>query len=174
MISTLLGGTHVRPHPHFPSERFVMHSVASADENEILSQRTFDVSADKLFAAWRDPARLARWWGPTGFTNTFEHFDFQVGSEWRFVMHGPDGKNYPNHSRFLDIVPDERIVIEHLSAPHFIVTADFIARGQQTHLTFRMRFDTAEVRDGISGIVVPANEQNFDRLEAELARTGSA
>jgi uncharacterized protein YndB with AHSA1/START domain len=41
---------------------------------------------------------LSRWWGPAGFTNTFEVCEFKKGGRWSFVMHGPDGRNYPNES----------------------------------------------------------------------------
>src|SRR4029450_11050374 len=49
-----------------------------------------------VFAAFEDSARLAVWWGPAGFTNTFKTYEFKPGGKWSFTMHGPDGKNYPN------------------------------------------------------------------------------
>ncbi len=43
-----------------------------------------------------DPKHLAQWWGPDGFTITTSSFDFRAGGVWRFVMHGPDGRDYQN------------------------------------------------------------------------------
>lgn len=134
----------------------------------IISQRLFNASPDAVFAAFADPARLARWWGPSGFTNTFETFEFRAGGTWRFVMHGPDGKNYPNHSVFMAVDQPGRIVFEHAPEPHFIMTITLQAQGSQTSLTWHMLFDSAEIRDTIAVYAVPANEQNFDRLQAEL------
>ena len=54
----------------------------------------------QVFAAMSDPARVARWWGPDGFKNTIHQFDFRPGGSWLLTMHGPDGKDYPNESRF--------------------------------------------------------------------------
>jgi len=50
------------------------------------------------------------------------------------------------------------------------VTVTLAPEGQgQTRLGFRMRFDSAEERERVAPYVIPANEQNFDRLQAELA-----
>ena len=135
---------------------------------EIVSHRLFDASPDTVFAAFADPQRLARWWGPSGFTNTFETFEFRAGGTWRFVMHGPDGKNYQNNSVFIAVDKPGRIVFEHAPEPHFIMTITLQAQGSQTSLTWRMLFDSPEIRDAIATYAVPANEQNFDRLQAEL------
>ena len=63
---------------------------------EIVSSRIFDTEPERLFRAWSDPNHLKNWWGPKGFTNTFNEFDFIVGGKWRFIMHGPDKGNYIN------------------------------------------------------------------------------
>ena len=146
-------------------------SSPTPTDREIVSVRVCSHSRERLFAAWTDPGALARWWGPRGFTNTFETFEPRPRGEWRFVMHGPDGTDYPNHSVFIEIVPPERIVLEHLSGPRFRVTATFEEEGDGTRLTFRMRFDTPKACARVRRIAVEANEQNFDRLEAELSRS---
>ena len=38
---------------------------------------------------------------------------FVPGGVWRFVMHGPDGRDYQNRITFEEIVPPERIVYRH-------------------------------------------------------------
>ena len=52
-------------------------------------------SPAQLFAAMRDPNRIAKWWGPEGFTNTIHTYEFVPGGSWLLTMHGPDGKDYP-------------------------------------------------------------------------------
>jgi uncharacterized protein YndB with AHSA1/START domain len=138
-------------------------------DNEIISSREFDASHELMFHAWSTPELLARWWGPRGFTNTFHEFDLRPGGTWRFVMHGPDGVDYPNHSVFAEIVPRERIVLDHLSNPQFRVTATFEELEDRTRLTFRQRFKNKEDFDRVKAICVEANEQNFDRLAEVLA-----
>ena len=69
-------------------------------------QKIIPAQPSEVFAALRDPARVARWWGSAGFTNTIHTFEFVPGSRWLLTMHGPDGTDYPNESRFTRIVAD--------------------------------------------------------------------
>ena len=139
-------------------------------EREIISTRVFTASPDQVFQAWMDPAILALWWGPKGFKNTFEIFEPRPGGTWKFVMHGPDGTDYKNESIFREIEKPSRIVLDHISSPRFRVVATFAAEADKTKLTFRMIFETSEMRDRVKGVVVEANEQNFDRLAGQLER----
>ena len=121
----------------------------------------------QVFAAMGDPVRIARWWGPDGFTNTVHQFDFQPGGTWLLTMHGPDGKDYPNESRFTRIVPGERFEIEHLSGHHFILTIDLKPSERGTLLQWRQTFDTTAHYESLASFVATANEQNLQRLAAE-------
>jgi uncharacterized protein YndB with AHSA1/START domain len=127
-----------------------------------------------VYAAFADPVRLAAWWGPDGFTNEFEVFEFRPGGRWIFVMQGPDGTRYPNQNEFLELLPAARVVIRHVSAPQFVLTVELAARADGTELTWSQAFDEAEVAARVAAIVVPANEQNLDRLHRLLAGDVSA
>ncbi|WP_341676487.1 SRPBCC family protein [Niveibacterium sp. SC-1] len=135
----------------------------------IHTARRFAESPAEVFAAIRDPARLARWWGPQGFTNSFEVFEFQPGGRWVFVMHGPDGTDYPNESVFEEIVADALVRIRHVSQPHFVLSIGLAASREGTLLSWKQDFADPRVAEGIRHIVEPANEQNLDRLARELA-----
>ena len=141
---------------------------------EIVSTRLLDAPRAVVFGAFRDPALLAGWWGPKGFTNTFQEFDFRPGGAWRFVMHAPDGTDYPIEKEFVEIVPPERISVQHLQEGHtFRMTMTFADEAGKTRLAWSMRFESAEDAAKARSAVVEANEQNFDRLEARLARMTS-
>jgi uncharacterized protein YndB with AHSA1/START domain len=135
---------------------------------EIVSSRLLPFPRDKVFRAIAESERLARWWGPAGFTNTFQQFQFHQGGEWKFVMRGPDGTDHPNHLVVDELQPPERIVMRHLP-PHFTNTVTLQEEGGGTRIRFRMLFEDARTRDQLAPICVPANEQNFDRLHAELS-----
>lgn len=124
-----------------------------------------------VYAAFAAPEVLATWWGPDGFSNTFEVFDFQPGGRWQFVMHAPDGSHYPNQSRFEALEPGERIVIRHVNAPQFTLTVRLdVAADGGCRLDWTQVFDDARVAQAVRHIVEPANEQNLDRLTRALAR----
>lgn len=139
---------------------------------EIVSSRVIQAPQQKVFEAFRNPELLAYWWGPEGFTNTFETFDFRPGGVWKFVMHGPNGADYPNENIFVDILESERVVFDHILPPKFRMTISFEKSDQanKTCFGFRMLFESAEMCEQVKEMCGPANEQNFDRLEAVLSR----
>jgi uncharacterized protein YndB with AHSA1/START domain len=135
----------------------------------VRTERVFAADARTIFAAFEQPDRLARWWGPAGFTNTFERFDFTPGGRWVFVMHGPNGASYPNESVFGDIEPDTRIVIEHVVKPWFKLTVTLSDLGGETRLSWVQEFESPEMAAKMRPLSETANEQNLDRLQALLA-----
>lgn len=76
-------------------------------DREIVTTRVFPAPRAVVFAAWTDPDQLRQWWGPRGFSNTFHVCEMRPGGLWSYTMHGPDGKDYPNEARFVEITPPE-------------------------------------------------------------------
>ena len=137
---------------------------------EIVSSRVLPSTRVEVFAAFSDPARLAQWWGPKGFTNTFHEFDFRPGGAWRFTMRGPDGTAYDMNQQFAEIVPPERVVVRHFQPGHdFSLTISLTAQNDGTELTWHMRFADPAEGERVRAFIVPANEENFDRLAAHLS-----
>ena len=134
------------------------------------ASREIPATPEEIFAAFSDPGRLARWWGPAGFTNTFDVCDFKTGGTWSFTMHGPDGQNYPNASVFAEIHPPERIVIQHTCEPFFTLTITRTPPAAGSLLTWVQDFENAEFARRMEHILRPSNEQNLDRLTAEVFR----
>src|ERR1700722_2708103 len=118
-----------------------------SDPRAIIGIREFDAPRELVFAAWTDPKHLAQWWGPNGFTTTTSRFEFRPGGVWRFVMHGPDGRDYQNRVVYVEIAEPERLVYRHDSEPQFQMTVTFADEGGKTRLTARMVFESAALRD---------------------------
>ncbi len=134
------------------------------------SSRFFPFTPEQVLAAFADTNRLATWWGPDGFTNTFEICEFKPQGRWHFVMHGPDGKNYRNENVFLETsLP--RIVIRHNSQPNFTLTVTLTEDAGNTNLVWHQAFDDPRFAANVAHIIVPANEQNLDRLQTVLSVT---
>ncbi|KAA0249155.1 MAG: polyketide cyclase [Acidobacteria bacterium] len=138
---------------------------AGADR-ELATSRRIRAPRERVFAAFSDPGLLATWWGPAGFTNTFETFDLRPGGRWRFVMHGPDGRDYRNESVFVSVEPPRRVVFLHVSGHRFEMTITFEEEGEETVVGWRQLFESAAERNRVAEYAVAANEQNLDRLEA--------
>ena len=130
--------------------------------------REIPASVDEVFAAIRDAARLARWWGPAGFTNTFESCEFKTGGRWSYVMHGRDGHDYKNESVFAEIESPSKVVVQHVSEPRYRLTISLAPSAAGTVVSWSQAFENPEVGRKLERIVVPGNEQNLDRLTAEV------
>ena len=137
------------------------------------TSREIPATPTAVFAAIENPVRLARWWGPAGFTNTFDVCEFKPGGQWKFTMHGPDGSSYPNESVFAAIERDRKVIIDHVCQPFFRLTVELLPTATGTQLTWVQTFADPAVAEAVRHIVEPANEQNLDRLAAEVAGTGS-
>ena len=137
------------------------------------TSREIAAPPDAVFAAFSDPQRLARWWGPAGFTNTFAVCEFKTGGRWSFVMHGPNGGNYPNESVFAEVDAPRKVVVQHVSEPRYRLTITLVPSNGGTTVSWVQTFEKADVASRIKHIVVPANEENLDRLTEEtLGRSG--
>ena len=95
-------------------DRYVTHATFSLE-------RSYPVSAARVFAAWAYPAAKARWFAPG--PDSGHQLDFRAGG--REVNHGgpESGPVLSFESFYRDIVPDERIVYSStLSAGNDVVT----------------------------------------------------
>jgi uncharacterized protein YndB with AHSA1/START domain len=134
----------------------------------IRTSRELPATPESVFAAIRDPVRLARWWGPDGFTNTFHTFEFRKGGSWQFTMHGPDGTDHPNQSEFLDIVPDSMVRIKHVNQPQFVLTISLEATATGTLVSWVGVFENPKFVDNMRQFLEASNEQNLNRLALEI------
>lgn len=129
-------------------------------DTEILFSRVLHAPRELVWQAWTDPQHVGNWWGPRGFTTTTKRHDFRVGGYWEHVMHGPDGTDYPNKSKFVEIVPLASITYVHGGGSDdldddrrgvtFRATWTFeTVEGNKTRLTGRMVFPSKEARDRV-------------------------
>lgn len=85
-------------------------------------------------------------------------------------MHGPNGANYPNENVFAEIVPFQKVAVQHVNEPKFRLTIGLAPAATGTVVSWEQAFENPDVAKRIEPIVVPANEQNLDRLAAEVLR----
>jgi uncharacterized protein YndB with AHSA1/START domain len=142
---------------------------------EIVTTRVFNYPQQLVYQAWTTPDHLKNWWGPNGFTNTFHTFDLRVGGRWTFTMHGPDKGNYSNDCTFVVIREPALLVWDRISKPLFQVEVIFNKiSDNETQVIFKQKFGTAEECSKLRKFVPEKNEENMDRLEAELKKMKSS
>jgi uncharacterized protein YndB with AHSA1/START domain len=145
--------------------------IASPTEPTIVFNREFDAPRELVWQAWTDPKHIVHWWGPNGFTNTIHSMDVRPGGVWRFIMHGPDGTDYPNKIVYREVVKPERLVYDHTGDdnpddPHsFQVRVTFTEDAGRTKVHMRMTFPSIDARNKVIEFgAVEGGAQTLDKL----------
>ena len=150
-------------------------------DREIVISRSIGAPRELVFEAFTEMRHLSQWWGPEGFTTTTRAFEFRVGGEWDFVMHGPDGTDYQEWIAWTEITSPERIALRHgefrgdPNAFESVIT--FAPDGAATRIEMRTVFPTKELRDEAveKYHAVEGGQQTLSNLDvyvAELVRNG--
>ena len=150
---------------------------SSTAGREIVITRVLDAPRELVFASWTDPEQVVQWWGPHGFTTTSHEMSVTPGGVWRFVMHGPDGRDYKNKIVFIEVLKPERLVYRHAGEDEtenvrFHVTVTFQAQGRKTLLTMRSLFATAQERDEVVTKygAIEGGRQTLERLAEHVEK----
>ena len=150
-------------------------------DRELVISRLIDAPRNLVFKAWTHPDHVGQWWGPNGFTTTTHEIDVRPGGVWRYVMHGPDGTDYPNRIDFREIAEPERLVYDHSGESpddpsRFETTVTFEDRAGKTLLTMRALFETAALRDQVMREygAEEGGRQHLARLAVHLENTAIA
>lgn len=154
--------------------------MITTTDREIVSSRILKAPRELVFEVWTNPKHVIHWWGPAGFTNTIHEMNVKPGGVWRFIMHSPDGTDYPNKIVFKEVVKPSLLTFDHgwdvedlTKDPRtFEVTINFEAKGKTTELIMKMVFKSKEVKDEVVEKygAIEGNRQMIDKLELYLHR----
>ena len=146
-------------------------------EREIIITRLLNAPRELVFDAWTKPEHIVNWWGPTGFTTTDKGMDLRPDGVWRFILHGPDGRDYLNKIVFLEVKRPERLVYRHADDGEtepvsFHVTVTFTAVGNKTELKMVSLFPSAAELKRVNDVygAVEGARETIQRLEEYLEK----
>lgn len=149
------------------TEKIETPNVSANANREIGICRLLNAPRELVWEVWTNPEHIKHWWGPSGFTNTISKMDVRPEGEWEFIMHGPDGTDYKNKHIYKEVTKPERLVLEHVTGPRFLMTVTFEEQDNKTLVTLHSVFESAgQLQEVIR--VFKADEgmkQNVDRLE---------
>lgn len=160
--------------------------------SEVVLSRIIAAPRERVFKAWTDPAYLAQWWGPHGFTTPSCEVDARPGGHYRIVMRSEDGVEYPLRGEYREIVEPERLVMTSNWAEHPAEWLDLLEHDRRTAageparealdtvtfeevdggtmLIIRTTFDSAGTRDAMLKTgMADGWGQSLERLEALLS-----
>ncbi|QOV88181.1 SRPBCC family protein [Humisphaera borealis] len=143
--------------------------------DELYITRVYDAPVSAVWDAWTDTEQVAKWWGPRGFTLTTHSKDLRVGGHWTYIMHGPDGTDYPNKTTYYEVEPGRKLVYDHGASddrpPLFRVTVFFTEEDGKTRMDMTMSLATPEAATEIKKFIKKAGgEATWDRLAEYLGK----
>jgi uncharacterized protein YndB with AHSA1/START domain len=149
--------------------------AAKNKSNEIKISRIYDAPVKTVWEAWTDPAQVAKWWGPRGFTLTTHSKDLRVGGHWNYTMHGPDGVDYPNKTKYLEVEKYVKLVYDHGANDEqdalFRVTVYFSESKGKTKMEMSMALPTPEAAHETRKFIKKAGgDSTWDRLAEYLEK----
>jgi len=153
-------------------------TVTKNKSNEIKLTRVYDAPVKMVWDAWTDPKQAAQWWGPRGFTITTHSQDTRTGGHWHYTMHGPDGIDYMNKTKYLEVETYSKMVYDHggndEQKPMFRVTVLFKDVKGKTQMDMTMALSTPEAAENTRKFIKRAGgDSTWDRL-AEYLEEGTS
>lgn len=144
------------------------------NEREVVLRREVPFPRKLVWRAMVEPEHMQRWWGPDGFSIEGVVLDLRVGGAWTFVMVGPDGTRFPNHSVFTEIAPLSRLVFDHGDGERvwFEATIELQDTDGGTLVTLRHLFPSKESRDEVVNKygAIEGGKQHLAKLEAYVRK----
>jgi uncharacterized protein YndB with AHSA1/START domain len=141
--------------------------------DELHLTRVYKAPRKLVWEAWTDPKHVSQWWGPRGFSITHHDKQLKVGGRWNYIMHGPDGVDYPNSTLYHEVVEGEKLVYDHgsdgQSKPLFRVTVTFQDVPEGTKMDMTMKFENEEVARATAAFIRQVGgNSTWDRLAEYL------
>jgi uncharacterized protein YndB with AHSA1/START domain len=130
-------------------------ATAPSQDRELVLTRLIDAPPHKVYRAWTDPDLLKQWFAPLPWTTRHAELDVRPGGSSLVVMRGPDGNEFPNPGVYLEVVPNERLVVtdaytkawEPSAKPFMTLVLTFEDEGGKTRYTARARHWTVADRE---------------------------
>jgi uncharacterized protein YndB with AHSA1/START domain len=142
------------------------------DNRELRATRNFHAPLELVYRMWTEPEHIVQWWGPRGFTNTIQKMDVRPGGEWLLIMHGPDGRDFPNHYLYEEVIPNQRLVLSHVNWPQHRKYVTFTESKGETQVSIRMLFDSVADHNKVVAEYGAAKGliENLDKLQEHLSK----
>jgi uncharacterized protein YndB with AHSA1/START domain len=126
-------------------------TVERKSERELVTTRSFNGPARIVFEAWTKPELLKRWWAPKsmGISLLSCEADVRIGGRYRFVLGQDASKSMAFFGRYIDVVPNSRLVwTNEESDEGAVTTVTFEEKDGRTLMVMHELYPTKEALDG--------------------------
>lgn len=83
----------------------------STEERDLILSCIIDATPETVFRAWTEPDLIQQWFAPKPWTVSHVETEVLVGGTSMIVMRSPDGQDFPNLGVYLEVVPNQKIVV---------------------------------------------------------------
>ncbi|MET0925671.1 MAG: SRPBCC domain-containing protein [Xanthobacteraceae bacterium] len=128
-----------------------------ATKPSLTLKRRLNAPPAKVYAAWTEPAKIARWFGPQGAEVLRAEADVRVGGRYRVIFRVPDGQQHDVSGVYREVVPNQKLVF----------TWAWISTPERESLV-----TVALKRDGDGTLLTLTHEQFFDEPARDRHRSG--
>jgi uncharacterized protein YndB with AHSA1/START domain len=152
-----------------------------SEKRHLIVDRTFDAPRDLVWAAFTEPDRLAKWWGPRQWDTTNKTMDVRPGGIWHYCMTGPAGMESWGTAEYKEITPKDRIVYRDWFSdadgnandqmPSVLTTFEFQDAGaKKTRVFATAEYATVEALKQVTAMgMVQGLSESLDKLAEHLA-----
>lgn len=83
---------------------------ATAVKPSLTLKRRLNAPAEKVYAAWTDPEKIVKWFGPDSGPVTRAETDLRVGGHYTIAFNTEDGERHQVGGVYREVVPNEKLV----------------------------------------------------------------
>lgn len=128
--------------------------TTTSSEQELTLTCLIDAPREKVYRCWTDAELFKQWIAPLPYTTPVAEMDVRAGGSSFFLMKGPEGEEIPCPGVFLEVVPNEKLVMtdaytrawEPSGKPFMTTIVTFEDEGGWTRYTARCKHWSAEDR----------------------------
>lgn len=147
--------------------------VQKKSDREVVVTRTFDAPVRLVFEAWSKAELFRKWWVPRSMGMTLRscEMDVRTGGTYRLVFGDDPANTMAFFGRYLDVVPDQRIVWtnEESGDAGSVTTVTFEERDGKTLLVMSDLYPTKEAFEAAGAGAQEATHETFAQLDELLA-----
>lgn len=131
-------------------------SAPSIDDRTLTLSRVIKAPRTAVWRCWTEPDLLVQWFTPPPWRTLSAELDVRPGGSNLVVMGGPDGQEVPHRGIYLDVVPQQRLVLTDAYVSAWVPSANPFstvvltlsdAGPGETHYDARVLHWTSEARE---------------------------
>ena len=150
-------------------------AVERRSDRELVVTRMFDAPPPLVFKAWSQPDLFRQWWAPKGGPMSLVSCEMDVRTDGKYRLEfGAGEETMAFYGKYLDVVPDQRIVwTNDEGEAGAVTTVTFEDRDGKTLVTYHESYPSTEALEEAMTGAAAGLLQQLDQLKDLLPSIGA-